>query len=383
VRSRAEDAELGKRRALLNERIWDSVWWRRAIYFATLAATAALATLPWWIRRWDPADKLCSDDRCILPPLIETLGGFLPGFASRWIAVFADKAVLSGVLLALIVGLIMVGKRLERRMHDRSRHFWRAALAGAAWPKPERAPVARWVRTNAFYQRMLGGAKWHVMPTVIAGAAFVAFFYVTLIAINQAYLAYGEPRGTFCNSNIQAPSANGQRVEFLVERPCNWAGTDVTATQAYLVTIDLPEYRDGGVERWRDGGHPTLPDGLTAGEVSMGRIGAPFRRVVSANYLQPLIEIRAHGGEESSLPSVHISALHLRQSEDYASRFLGAFCAARTGRLFVFANDVAGPFGLTSYTYGNNEGRGRIQVTPLGLKLPAGVERPQCEGSTD
>ena len=70
-----------------------------------------------------------------------------------------------------------------------------------------------------------------------------------------------------------------------------------------------------------------------------GYLAVPLKRVVNANYLQPLIEIRGAGSSR-----VQIYPLLMRQVGDSSTLFRADFKAARSGELFLFVNDAMLPF---------------------------------------
>ena len=116
------------------ELIWDTVWWRRVAYFATLACSLALLLYP--MTFGNPVDDPTTN------PITRAAGlatSILPEIARPWIESFqADPAVISGLVLAAIV-LAVWGQIIDRRIHDR---------ALAAWSEVWRQRRAEWLRRS-------------------------------------------------------------------------------------------------------------------------------------------------------------------------------------------------------------------------------------------
>ena len=89
---------------------------------------------------------------------------------------------------------------------------------------------------------------------------------------------------------------------------------------------------------WFDGSHATNPLGLRARDMGVvGILGSPFRRVIEANYLQPIVEIRKPPSGWR-FDSLHMFAPPLRLLEPCL--YAVEFTADHDGELFVFANDA-------------------------------------------
>jgi len=116
-------------------------------------------------------------------------------------------------------------------------------------------------------------------------------------------------------------------------------------------------------EPWFDGRYPTDPKGLRARDLGLaGILGGPFRRVIEANFLQPVIEIRQPPGSWR-LDNAHITPLVLDEKEPRL--FVGEFTAGGSGELFVFANDAVAlhdPTYFYTSPLGKNSGKALIWI---------------------
>src|SRR3984893_7421791 len=115
-----KDAEI---RADSQEHVWNEIWKRRIVYFATIGATLWVLAFP-LISGAQRADEFKSPIRWV-SDIIRFVGGFLPGFASTWVDGYA-RAPLSFVLLALLVASLTIwGIKIAARISDRMGAIWR------------------------------------------------------------------------------------------------------------------------------------------------------------------------------------------------------------------------------------------------------------------
>jgi hypothetical protein len=120
--------------------IWDTVWWRRVAYFATLMSTACLLLYP---AIFD-ANMTGADDN----PITRVAGlatAVVPSPAHPWIDSFRSDPF-TVVLLAAMTGVFALwGSLIDRRIHDR---------ALAAWNGKSRANRFHWFQ-ESLRQRFL------------------------------------------------------------------------------------------------------------------------------------------------------------------------------------------------------------------------------------
>jgi len=165
---------------------------------------------------------------------------------------------------------------------------------------------------------------------------------------------------TFCaGSRASLPELVHYRGTFAAQATCHPVGARVTKGRRYRVDLRV-------VKPWFDGHYPTSPRGMSAAELgAAGFVGAPFRRVVEGNYLQPVIEIRR------PLEAWRIDGLHmlpLAVAEQTPGVFAGEFTATQDGELFVFVNDAVLP-GWATFFYDSmparNQGTADLTIVRL------------------
>lgn len=317
-------------RADQQEAARDLVWWRRVLYFAIVGVSLLLASLPLWPAR----DPLCADARCFLATFYGSLDLLVPGFLEPWIRAFERFPTWFSVGVLLIFAFLGLGGSAERHLRDRTRLIWREALDGAIADRPTATPI-RAFRANRLYQRLIALLKWEILPTIFGIAMLLGLLWLLLAAATQTRLAMGEGRGLFC---AEAGPDPGPGMNFHTADPCNSIDLPVKAGQSYEVQLVVGE-------EWKDGNIATDPRGFASARFAgqLGYLAAPFRRVVGARWMQPLVMI---DGKEWT---PHVAVLELEKVG--GKRWLGSFTAPRDGRLSLFVNEAVPPFGSASFFY--------------------------------
>lgn len=356
-------------RADRQEHLRNLVWWRRVLYFSTVAATLGLGTMPLWPDLGEAG--LCSDSRCVLSDVYGALRFVLPEFTNPWIKVFSAAPSWTTALIFAIIVFMVASTKVERRLRDGTRELWAQALAGQV-TMPRQRSLLRRIRTSRVYQRLLSLLKWNILPTLAGISMLLSIFWALALIATQLRLSFGEGRGLFCKGGQSGPS-------FFVDDPCNDLGILVQKNQSYEVRIRV-------TEDWKDGKYLASPVGLRAAEIGpklprshirvpVGELGAPFRRVVTARYLQPLIEI-----VDGNSWTTHIVAI--KATRYSSSEYRARFNAARTGRLRMFVNDAVPPWPWDAslfYRKGSGRNQGKAVVAVLPVKADAATAAVDAE----
>jgi uncharacterized protein (DUF2235 family) len=127
--------------------VWDTVFWRRCLYFLTLAMTFVLALYPWLggaftkvahtlIRfipilgtdlddRWTAwMERIDDGSRGPIRFLISAVSGFLPSYAHYWTDAFWQHPIEFALIGGTIALSLMFSNVLQDRIHDRARLSW-------------------------------------------------------------------------------------------------------------------------------------------------------------------------------------------------------------------------------------------------------------------
>ena len=199
-----ETIDAAKTRADAQEHVWNEIWKRRVVYFATVGATAWLLAFP-LISGATRSDEFTSPIRWV-SDIIRFVGAFLPGFASTWVDGYA-RAPFSFLLLAGLVAFFNLwGMRIASRIDDRM---------GAIWRKTSSAPsglpddfVYR-LRSNQFYIALHEGMKRRWAPAFFA----LLFVYIGLALVNRLLYNAQDVAGLTCTPSTETKgSRQGARL---------------------------------------------------------------------------------------------------------------------------------------------------------------------------
>jgi uncharacterized protein (DUF2235 family) len=334
---RLKDPALAHAREGATEMVWNRVWGRRIIYFATLAATLLLLALP-LILGVLPEAPILTDGRTWIGGVIRLLTIVLPTFAGRWVEVYANNPFYFLLFGGIIATLLAIGSWMERTLRDRARHVWHETLAGTRI-ESRPSPILAF-RTSRTYQRFLRTFKWYVLPDwVIAPLTVVVASWLLFAAYVQASLPFLENIALCRPSSAVGAELVKVSRDFFPRDVCSESFGFVKKGQRYAVTFDV-------LDAWHDATLPTSPEGLRAGEFpwGLGYIAGPLKRVIDAHYLQPLIEIRPADRDGKLRGNVQIYPLAVRQVGDEETLFRAEFKAQKDGELFLFVNDAMLPF---------------------------------------
>lgn len=386
------DPAIAQARSQRQEVLWDIVWYRRMIYFLTVAVTLALAAAPLWIESVPPIPPR-TDGRWVLGIVIGWLGAFVPSAARPWFEAFSAGPAYFLLAAVPIVLFGWAGTTLERSLRDRTRRLWWSAMTGRVAELPTTSRLKRF-RDSLAYQATLQQLKWRIAPTIVGIGLIVAVPYAIGIVYLQGWLALHERRQDFCRDAATPPpplEGRGTWSGFSAGSVCNAVHVGLIKDHRYRLTFNgdgwtdpkgrhQPGWADGAFEV-KEGG---APSSAYLGEAFVMYLGAPFRRVVPARWLEPLIEVRSGrdasaGGPAASAPIVDIERLNSTSPAANArNRYAGEFIASQSGALFLFLNDAVLPFGSASSRYGpgvRSRNSGTATVTIEDLSAPEGATR--------
>lgn len=374
------DEQIARARAERQEVLWDFVLYRRLAYFATVLLSLILAASPLWIGRVPPLPAE-TDGRWIVGIVIGWLGALVPSAATPWFTAFSEGPAYFVLVGIPILCFGWLGVVLERVLRDRTRRLWWSAMQGEVANLPTRSALQR-VRESFVYQWSLQQLKWRIAPTVVGIAMILAIPYAASVAYLQAWLAIHEPQQDLCHDYDAPPPEIEDRVSldgFEAGAVCNRANVGVVQGHRYRVTFGGEGWTDDRGrhhEGWSDGGHRIAEGGGTAsdyGGTTMPTmlLGSPFRRVVPARWLEPLVEVRAPramdvGTRPRRTPAIDIDRLTPSTDGKSSGVYGGEFVAARTGGLDMFLNDAVLPWGRPGSRYDGDPtsaNRGRAQVS--------------------
>jgi uncharacterized protein (DUF2235 family) len=336
-------------RAQLQERVWNLVWCRRIVYFATVAASAYLALFPLIHTSPSPADR--SSAWSFLSGPIRAAGAVLPGALGEWLEAFGRHPGWFAVWTTIVVALMTVGRRLEFRIGDRMRSLWLTAPATSTW----RGDWIYRLRTHRLYRGFFRILKRHVLPTFFAALIVFALF----VTLSRGVFAITRSLGFVCAGTPAAQVATGPvaREGFSTDAVCWASGVRLEAGERYRITIEpLGTWKDGAIEVPLD----RMGFGFRT-RTAMMYAALPLRRWMGEHWFRPIARVGSQGDDEYALMPAD-SGRH-----PAATRSVVSEIQARTsGELFLFVNDAVIELpGLRQRFYRNNAGTARIVVEPL------------------
>lgn len=373
---------------------WDRVWLRRVAYFTTLFATLALVALPLLVGSLLPEAPFLSDGRNVAQNVVGLLRAILPDFLDGWFAVLERNSFYALVFLAAIIASMFWGKRIEASLRDKAHQAWCQAT-GAATEISKKDPsyafsIIRNLRESRLYQRTIQVAKWHILPFFVGLGIVVVMIWLALGTLTQLALPKLERDGReFCQATGAPKPLTTKAIDFATNKLCVPTGVTVKEGETYEISFVI-------TSDWRDGKLDATPTGLGASSAKLGfgYFGVPFRRVLNANYLQPIMHIRPvkrPGLTGAIYDNVFLYPLRLQGPGDDVPAYRGRFKARRTGELSIFVNDaiLPPPFDSKFFyedrqsdSFRANDGTACIllkKVSETRRETPIAVTTPMCQ----
>jgi uncharacterized protein (DUF2235 family) len=369
-RNSFETPDQARQRASVQEAVWDLVWWRRVVYFATLGASFYLVLFP-LLHQVRRADEFSTPLRFV-SDAVRLLGAFLPAFAGWWLDAFAANPARFLGGLAILVLLMATGVALGRRINGAMHVIWRTILQQHSTPAGA-APsgfVYR-LRTNPIYRAAHWGFKRHVAPF----ASAVLLLYLGAALASHVAFDVADASGAYCHGSRNALRSLEQTREanvqgFDASSMCWATGIELVEDRRYRIRLSEP--RD-----WRDARDEVDLSGLEIRELPnlAARVrmflALPLRRVLNRPWFRPIARIGAVGADEYPLdPDTRpVAPTPDRAPSEAPDEVVTEIKARRTGELFLYVNDaIIGLPRVASIFYRNNSGKARVEVTRLGRR---------------
>ena len=351
-------------RAVLQEQVWNWVWLRRIVYFATVFVTSWFLFMP-FLERIEATDGNDPSYDSALSALPEQLGGFLPSLAKPWIDVYRAHPSKSVALTAAIVLGLLFGSILASTIRDAMQHVWRGQTGyeGIGW-RAANSFVFR-LRTSNWYLKFFFGLKTKYLPALFA----VLFAYVGIALLSHGLFAVRETWSPTCVETKEAEKVlfkDGKAVsstQFDPRQLCWASGIPLQGGRRYRLTIVAND-------AWADDGIPADLYGLDFDELSVPMriyaetvmfLGLPLRRYIGGRWFALYHKVGSTGRDvQLHVNSVRPPPRNLQDRRQAQFEFQ----AHRNGELFLFLNDAV-PIGLVLDFYRNNKGLATVAVERL------------------
>ena len=338
-------------RVRIQEKVWNTIWLRRIVYFLTVAATIYLVIFP--LMRALPRTAEFESPLRWVSDTVRIIGAFLPGAADTWINGYA-RDPLQFLVMAFVVGLLTWwGSRLAGRIQNNMGIYWFLSLNAlqAAVKEPD-----DWVyrlRTSGWYRSLHTGVKKYFAPAIFAAL----FAYLGLAFASHALFNIQDYAGLVCRDNGTAGGLDlGEKKTLASFEPsnlCQDMKVSVEKDAKYLLTVKgTNSFRDGGIEASK-GIYFLDPPGIFPKLVMAA--GIPIRRELTRPWFRIVARFGSKGGEETFLDP---------DPDSKDGSIAEVIQATRDGELYLFVNDATlGVPGLYSFFYGNNHGTAEVTIT--------------------
>ena len=345
-----ENSRAAAQRALAQEHVWNEVWKRRIVYFATVGATLWLVMFP-LLSSAPPVDEFTSRIRGV-SDLVRFFGGFLPNFASTWIDGYARAPAWFLVMAGLVTGLLFLATRIASRSSN---------LMASIWRKTPEAPTGlpdNWIyrlRSSPLYIRFHQGLKHSIAPAFFA----VVFVYLAFGLASHLLFDVLDVAGYTCVGGTTEPvklkkiGDKSPPIDFTTSDLCTATGVMLEKRVHYRATI-VPE------SGWSNGfTRIAVPaGGFSAKEPPQWyervylSLFLPLRREFRHDWFRIVLRFGDVGGEET---------FYDPDPADPVIQF--PFRPTREGELFVFVNDaVIGLPGLYDVLSRKNRGKAKLII---------------------
>jgi uncharacterized protein (DUF2235 family) len=352
-----ETLDAAAQRAEAQEHVWNEIWKRRILYFATVGATLWLVMFP-LLSGAQRYDEYISPIRWV-SDLVRFAGGFLPDFASTWIDGYARAPGWFLVMAGLVAGLLYASSRIAGRT---------ANLMASIWRKVPEAPTGLpndWIyqlRSSPRYIRFHDGLKRNIAPTFFA----VLFVYLGVALVSRLFFDVLDVAGYTCVHRDSDPKPATLKlneismpVEFKTSDLCKATGVLLDHRAHYRVTI-----KPNPSGKWFNGvtriGTPV--GGFSAKEQPTWyervylSLFVPLRRELLQDWFRIMVRYGNVGGEEKAyVPDLYDDTIQFPITPTIEPK--------HQQELFIFVNDaVIGIPGLYDLLYRNNGGSASMIV---------------------
>jgi hypothetical protein len=349
-----ETPQRAEARARAQERVWNIVWFRRLVYFATVAASLHLVLYP-LVRALPPANEYST----LLRPVsdaVRAIGSFLPKALEVWFNAYARDpgrfllAALAVGVLTWLSSIILAGK-----ISDTMRSMWRSDLAPNTTSLLNRSIF--WLRTSWGYRRFLSVMKRQIAPAFFAAV----FLYAGLTFASHLIFNFEDSAGLICRESAAplelAPGQTAPEIRFATKDICKATGILLKDNGHYFITVkEVSPWRDGSIETTVAGFYSANQEWTTR---AIMYLAWPLKRVFIRPWFRVIARVGSTGNYEDFLDPNSRSS----PSPDVVQE---PFNPGRSGELFFYVNDavLALPW-LHDYFYRNNAGEAIITIKRL------------------
>jgi uncharacterized protein (DUF2235 family) len=350
-------------RAKDQEKIWNFVWLRRIVYFATLAASFHLAAF-WLFHDRDPEYEYSSWFR-LVSETIRLVESFLPRQVVHWWTDWyaANPGWFLIGIFALAV-LIWIGSKLGSHITDSMRLMWKARATQSTIEKSQWHRAIYRLRTSPVYEWIIFGfAKQYALPFL--SAAFL--LWIGAMGASHLLANVVDSAGAFCResdekdtTSLGRAGAQSKPITFRTDALCLPTKVLVERGVRYSVIVTIsPE------SPWANDDFQTTPGGFRTATLPSWdnklfmAATLPQRRVIFRRWFSLLARIGSTGVAETFLDPELVSGA--------SNTYQGVIRSAeRSGELFLYVNESVVPLPwISDIFYWNNRGSAEVVIKRL------------------
>ncbi|MGE5303889.1 MAG: DUF2235 domain-containing protein [Alphaproteobacteria bacterium] len=346
--SPTETPTQAKQRFIQQQGVWNFVWWRRAFYFLTVAASIHLAAFPIFYGIENSREYITRIR--VLPEALRVIGEFMPGFVSTWwIDSYAANPITFLVSVLCVALPILAGLRLETAIQDRMLAAWCGASPEQNWLTRALDSVEVF-RTTAWYQGALRILKYNIAPLFFA----VLTVYIVVAFVSHFSFYLEDAAGLTCQQLSHAThlrsSHRTPELTFTPTSECWSSGVILSRGVRYVISLKISNDWGDGTYRADVGGYgiKALP---TFWDRARMIAEIPLRRII----LRPWFRIIARVGETGT------DEYFLDPDPGETKSIEIPFVPHRDGELYLYVNDAVLPV-FMEFFYRNNKGSATVTV---------------------
>ncbi len=190
-----ESLDQATARSHAQEKVWNTVWARRIVYFLTVGVSIYLFAFP--LMRAAPADDEFVSRLRWVSDIVRTAGAFLPPAANPWINGYARDPGQFVVVALALTAVLLWGSRLAGWIGSGMDGLWRGSLEGRLIdPGAPTDPIYR-LRTSAPYIAIHQALKQTIAPALFA----IMFVYLGLAFTSHALFNVQDVAGLVCRES--------------------------------------------------------------------------------------------------------------------------------------------------------------------------------------
>jgi uncharacterized protein (DUF2235 family) len=378
----------------IQTKVWNTIWFRRVVYFVTVGVSVYLVAFP-LLKALPSSAELTSPLRWV-SDVVRIVGAYLPPAATPWIEGYARDPGWFVAWTAVLMVMLWGGGWLSARIQNAMGIVWQKSLSSKLADPGQPTDLIYKLRTSRIYLAMHAVLKKYVAPALFA----FTFVYLGLTLTSHVLFNIQDDAGWVCREkavaygpnpqypghqqvtdynglkNLKpgetilasgeitdkpAPEADTERLpEFKTSALCQSMGIWVEQYGTYLIKFEregTKKFKDdkGTIEAWA-GFYSTEPRSYLQKAKKIAQV--PLRRELIRPWFRVVARIGGKGGEEFFL------------DPDFADVFLidEEIKATRDGELFLFVNDaVIGIPGFDGYFhkyfYSDNQGSTKVWIT--------------------